>query len=52
MKKMNIFTNDIRGVHAVNGDKYAVVETEFNGKEFLWVCRQDANDFISENAKQ
>lgn len=52
MKKMNIFTNDIRGVHAVNGNKYAVVETEFNGKEFLWVCRQDADDFISENAKQ
>ena len=52
MKKMNIFTNDIRGVHAVNSDKYAVVQTEFNGKEFLWVCGQDAKDFISENAKQ
>lgn len=52
MKKMNIFTNDIRGVHSVNGDKYAVVETECYGRTFLWVCSQFAKDTISEYAKQ
>lgn len=52
MKKMNIFTNDIRGVHAVNGNKYAVVETEFNDQTYLWVCSQAAKDTISEYAKQ